>query len=177
MKKIFLATVIFLATFGASFAQTASWNTFENADGFSLGLYFSDVDSTGTETSNWVDWSIIDNQTLRITYLLGEGTGAGTITNDSAIAIIQGRTPIRTSSGTITYSQTNIDTVLMIGNTIYTQSALSLSGYHPQVRITVTATGHASTPNNNNRTVGLSVYGTKRDHEALGHQTYGNIPK
>ena len=171
MKK--LKTTIFLV-FLVSFLMFAGFNIFApQGDGdvyterYDAGkCYYTQwttVDSATNYSSDWFDWSDIDNQTLSAFYDYVTPGGA----SDSGRIIIQGRLPRVNTNGTRTYMYVGLDTQLVWAST--TSGAvplnLSLTAWSGEVRIFIGdyASNHASTQPRDGTLWAVAIYGRDMD--------------
>jgi len=172
MRKLLITIMLLFAGVTAVKAQNVT--EFLSADVPLYGTEVTGIDSLGTYNTGWFDVSVLDGQTLYLTYLLSAGTGGGVITDDSNRVIIEGRTPYK-KGATISYLTTKIDTILVIGNTVATQTTLSLSGYHPEARFRIESITAQTGHNENGRTLALTVYARSKDPVFYNHRHIGNI--
>lgn len=158
MRKLMIAILLLITgtVFGQTYFQSPSYFN----GGKSVSVYFSDVDSTVTYTTNWIDISTIDAQSISII------TDFIASANDSLQILVQGRVK-KTGN---TYVQWNLDTILVKGSTNSGASAtvhqlLTLSSFAPEARLSISQyIGAGVGYNANNNTLSVTLYTKDNDY-------------
>jgi len=159
MRTLIVALLLLLAI-GTVNAQTTGWSYHDGGISFHCTVTL-DSASNKTYTTDYYDWTLIDGQSLYLTYSLVQANWDYAAGNDTVSIIILGKDML----GNVI----KIDTQKIVSNTTQAlasgQAALSLSGYAPRVAvyITPTVTGATTRRNGKNGLLKFTVYSSGFD--------------
>lgn len=177
MRKLFVVLILLVA-----FSVNAQWVTNSKTGSVGVNYYQNGIsltysvtlDSTSkkTYTSDYIDWTLFDGQTLYMTYSYVQANWDYSAGNDTATIILLGKDGLDNVIG----MDTNKIVSGLTQAASSTQVALTRTGYAPKMAlyVTPTVTGATTRRNGKNGVLKVTIYSTGLDVIAPRNQMFWN---